>query len=265
MATPEIAVALLSDTHIGRRSKSYNVQIFQERLSRWEKAIKLIVDLHRKAYPIDQLYVLCLGDMVQGERVDRQMMLEELEIPVMEQVQVFADSLASALDSLHQDFTHLSCYGVPGNHGPVGRKPLSSTSNWDLMAYLLLQRQAMTNINFPDNGQDYMIAEIPGAKMLLKHGTDIPMVMTVPFYGITTRALRWKQSIPGWDTMCLGHFHTINELCFNRIPIFMNGTFVSGDEYPVSRLGLEADVRQWLFGVHPEHGVTWRYHIRLEE
>jgi hypothetical protein len=125
------------------------------------------------------------------------------------------------------------------------------------------------------------------------HGDQIPMHMTVPYYGVTTKGLRWRGSIDPdivfatsvldaykdssisptqaiqrmssmpFQYMCMGHFHTANFLQFNNVTTLMNGSLVTDDAYPLKKMGLGNEACQWTFGVHPEHGVTFLYPLIL--
>ena len=64
--------------------------------------------------------------------------------------------------------------------------------------------------------------------------------------------------------VCLGHFHVASMLDWNDIEIFVNGCFVSSNQWVLKKLGLSSSTVQLAFGVHPRKGVTWRYKIRLD-
>ena len=85
----------------------------------------------------------------------------------------------------------------------------------------------------------------------------------MPFYGVDRRTLRLRQNIEDFDYVCLGHFHSLNFLQPSGMPILMNGTFVSGGQYPLYKMGLSERPQQWVFGVHPVNGIAWMYAINL--
>jgi len=63
----------------------------------------------------------------------------------------------------------------------------------------------------------------------------------------------------------MGHFHCLAQIPIEEFDIFMNGAFVTDDEYVLKRLGWGSHPFQWLCGVHPRTGVTWRYKLFLEK
>lgn len=255
----EEAVLLIGDVHAGRRTVSYNLAKMVQRFERLAEDVNTILDIHRRAYNVDKLNIFMLGDMLQGENVLRQMMLEDLDATLVEQKKALVDGLEVFLGKVASK--NWSIFGVMGNHGRLS-KPSSSLANHDYGLYEYLNLRYGDRVVVPR--KDYQVARVLGHGFLLTHGCNIRSYLGLPFYGVTARALRWKQSIPNWDVLCMGHFHTLQELNFSGVPIFMNGTFVSDDEYPVNTLGLVNDTRMWMFGVHPDRPVTWRYALDLD-
>lgn len=76
--------------------------------------------------------------------------------------------------------------------------------------------------------------------------------------------MRWQGSIGDFDYLCMGHFHNATMLDWNGKTIFVNGTFLSDDEWTMQRLGLSSSLCQLLLGVHPKRGVSFVRRIWLE-
>jgi hypothetical protein len=264
MKSKEEAVILIGDVHSGRLTDSYNLNTMSERFENLLNNTNIILGLHRNNSEIGRLNIFLLGDMVQGEDVEKQMMLEELGASIDKQRKAAISGIANFIDNVSVDSVQV--YGVCGNHGNVRRKPRSSMANWDLVLYEMLEQRYnkydRVEVHVPR--KEYQIAKVLNWNYLIVHGCMIRAFLGLPFYGVTTRAIRWKQSIPGWDVLTLGHFHTTQHLDFCNIPIFMNGTFVTDDEYPKTVLGLENDPRMWMFGVHKDRPISWMYKIELE-
>jgi len=91
---------------------------------------------------------------------------------------------------------------------------------------------------------------------------------SVPWYGVE-RDRRRKQElvqrlpIGKFDYMILGHFHTCVQMDTPTGEVFVNGSFVGGDEYSIGNLGRLTEPTQLLFGVSPDGIVSWRFPIRL--
>jgi len=101
---------------------------------------------------------------------------------------------------------------------------------------------------------------------LLVHGDQIPMWANIPWYGITQRAMRWQGGLSGaaFHYLVLGHFHVISNFRWNDVEVFVNGCFVSDDQWVLKHIGMQSSTSQWAFGVHPRRGVSWRYAVGLD-
>jgi hypothetical protein len=291
-------ISLFSDCQVGIKTASYNSEIFRARVRQQTDSVIRIGDLHRYQGPIKELYDFCLGDLVHGERVGKQVNLDELECGVHSQIlDIFVPAKCEQLANYLKKYNRVKVFSVEGNHGwPAGRYSAYG-SNWDVLAMELVKAKLANNKRIEFNierSRFYQLAEIKGHHFLLLHGDQINMYNQVPWYGLTTRTLRWKGSIEpprGFAELVinsvaegklsmdeaidrlmalpyryatLGHFHSWSEVPFNDVDIFLNGTFVTGDEYPLKRLGLGSRPCQWTLGVDTKHGVTWRYPLTLD-
>ncbi len=45
----------------------------------------------------------------------------------------------------------------------------------------------------------------------------------------------------------------------------MGASLVSDDDWALQRLGISSNPSQWLFGVHPRRGITWRYSLCVDD
>lgn len=165
-----------------------------------------------------------------------------------------------------QIFAEVRVWCVRGNHGSMGRFTAAETTNFDDVAYYFLQMFFRDNPRIKFNIADkfYNEAVVLGKKFVLVHGDKIPSTWSIPFYGITTRSMRWQGSIGDYEYLCLGHFHTYNMLEVSNRTVFMNGTFLSDDEWTIKTLGWTSSVCQMLLGVHPKRGVSFVRRIALD-
>ena len=260
----EDAVLLLSDSHVGIKTNSYDSKVFKARMKGILAAVREITDIHRQAYPINTIHIFMLGDIVHNDLIGRFITLDELEMPVINQfIDVAVPEIEKLILSLKRDFKTVNVYGVRGNHGLV-HKFAAQTTNWDSIIYriIAMQMRNQKRINIKLTNDFYQIVTVQGHRFLLVHGDQIPMHLTLPWYGTTTRAMRWQGSMPqDFKYMCHGHFHFPSIIQWNEMEILANGTFVTDDEYVRKKLGLKSLARQIFFGVHPSIGITWRYRI----
>lgn len=264
----EEMVALVSDLQIGHKSPSTNASIISDRLQNYASRIIKVASLHRKAYPIRKLNVFLLGDIIHNEAVGKTVGLDELEMVLSDQMfKIAVPVLERFLTSLSPHFpAGLNVWTIAGNHGKLSKENADS-SNMDNVVYrFLIERlRNFQNIKFNTAfNQFYQMATIMGWKFLLLHGDQIKMTLTLPFYGVTTRAMRLQGAIGKFDYLCMGHFHTANILNWQDSEIIMNGTFVSDDQWVLQKLGMGTSPKQVLFGVHPKQGITFRYLIKLD-
>ena len=265
----EIAVLMVSDLQTGLKFTGFNSHVLRERVRKLAIGVEKVVSLHRRAYPVRRLAVFALGDMVHNDRIGRVISLDELEKVVMEQVfDVASPCLSELLVTLRQTFEMIDVYTVDGNHGSLGKYAAVKT-NWDNVVYRTceLQLAQYPEIRWHIEKKEFwQKVKLGKWVFLLTHGDSIPMHLTLPWYGITTRAMRWQGSLPGRDFqyLCMGHFHTASSLDWNEMEVFVNGAFVTSNGWVLKKLGLASSTVQWFFGVHPRRGVTFRYKIRLK-
>ena len=257
---------LLSDFQVGHRTKTYDNKVFNVRMDILTQKVVKIAHLHRKSHPVKVLNIFLLGDLVQNERIGYLISLDELEGVIKQQVfEWVIPTLSKAISILAQDFEKINLFCVRGNHGGQGRFA-ATTTNWDDVVYHFLEQyfKSTARIKFTIADNFYLFAEIYKWKFLLVHGDQIPFHMTLPYYGLTTRAMRWKGSIGAYDFLAVGHFHSFAHLCFNDLEILMNGAIVSDDDWVKKVIGLDGTCCQTLFSVHPRKGLAFVRKIGLK-
>lgn len=265
---PEELVVLLSDLQIGHKSPTTNAAIISKRCANLASRVLKIVSLHRKAYPIKKLHVFVLGDIVHNEAIGKTVGLDELEMVLSDQMfKIAVPVLERFLLTLLPHFQEgIEVYTIAGNHGKLSKENADS-SNMDNVVYRFLAERLRNykEINFHSAyDKFYQMVEIMGWKFLLIHGDQIKMTLTLPFYGVTTRAMRLQGAVGRFDYLCLGHFHTANILNWQDSEILMNGTFVSDDQWVLQKLGMGTSPKQLVFGIHPNQGITFRYLVKLD-
>lgn len=287
MLNNESAIVTISDTHIGRWTPSYDIKIAEEKLRfLGHKVIKILSTYHPH---IKDVYVVFLGDLVEGEniyptqtysldyltpedarRLEAFLKTQVMPMPTVHGVlqsyiaaKFFAEFIINPLISNRYNTTVI---GVIGNHGRSGKHnhPLN---NLDATCYLFLQllcdRKPVTCNLQPTV---FNVLKVYNWNLLLYHGTRIRMQQTIPFYGILHKGLRWQFNHPFGDIhihgLLLGHFHT----CFyygGEPKIFVSGTLVEDDLYPIENLGMRGVNRLWLIGVTPTQCPSFHYDLDL--
>ena len=260
----EEAVLLLSDFHFGKKTPTYDLDTALQRFSSIFEAVYKIVTLHRNSYPIKKLWVMWLGDIVDGETIFPTQP-HHIDNSVVNQIFSTAKPITSELANAANFFEEVEHVCVPGNHGR-GSKYMNEVSNFDRIFYKVLEIASanIPNMKWSIPNDWYAKAKVLNTEFLLVHGHQIKMIMNLPWYGITTRTSRWglTEKVGGFDIICMGHFHTGSKLAWNKKTVFTNGTMVSGDEFALEVMGLESTESQWFLGIHPERGNTWCYELK---
>ncbi len=261
----EVAVLLAADGHGGKITKSFNKDVYRTRMGNMFEAAMIIVNLHRNMYPINKLRIINLGDNTQGENRFQGSVVGAVEMGARDQTTKLACPIWNdILGSFKQQFAEVEFEGLPGNHGYEKGAP--ETSREDLRLYDLLSagigQQKGITINIHEDW--YGIVDIMGYKVFCWHGDGTPSMQGIPLFAIDRRLKAWHMQFGGFDYAVCGHFHKRHMYEFaNGKEHFMVSTLVSDDEWAQKKLGVSSEPSQWLIGVHPRHGVTWRYALNV--
>lgn len=278
----EQAVLMVSDTHVGKATVSYNLTVCRERFERLGNKVVHLLKEHQPS--VHKVNIFMLGDIVDGEEVypNQAHFLDHIDLKTLERLspmmegwlgtmsanallqvylaaQLVADHLIKPLVSNGLDVT---VYCVAGNHGISSQRTHPST-NFDAFSYLLLA-EAIKPIPVKASPSPYMTVEVCGHRFLLYHGTGIKIYQRIPLYGVMTKSVNWLayKQFGHFDAVCMGHFHVA---CYFPVCpiIFLNGTMVTDDLYPVEKMGVSGVNYFLLFGVTEKHLPSFIYPINL--
>ncbi len=258
---------LISDGHAGKVTKSFNKDVYRERIETLFHAAMTIVNLHREMYPINKLRVVALGDHTQGENPNQGSIVGEIECGARDQTTKIAVPVWNdLLGSFKQEFTEVTVDGFGGNHGHSKLAP--ETSREDFRLYDMLQagigKEKGININICEDFGD--IITILGWKFFCFHSDGIPCQQGIPYFAIDKKIKSYHMQYGGFDYVLSAHFHKrANNEIARGVEHFMNSTIVSDDNWALKVLGISSEPSQWIFGVHPRKGVTWRYPLIVEK
>lgn len=277
--TAQDAVLLFSDTHASETvseeetegMNAYDWDIMVRRMARLQESV--LSHLAHQRFPIRQLHVLMLGDMLSGD------IHEELAItndrPAAEAAVDLAYETARWLDAFVPHFGKVVVRGVPGNHPRATKKPQAkmAQNNGDWLMYKMCEiyHRGNPNIDFQFKRGGYQVHTIADNwRTLLMHGDGIRSTMPgVPWGGvirrITTLEAQFMQAKNPIDYVVLGHFHTRNELDGVGARTFMNGSVKGLDEYSLKQFGSGRPASQTLLTFHPKRGWTGTFPIDLQD
>ena len=280
--TKEQEVAhLLSDCQIGERveaaetggiggDEGYDIDIFAKRLEIWAEKSVSILTQHRKITPIANGQLWYLGDGLENQTIFKGQGARICD-NIAGQFTRGADLLTGAIRYLAGYYECLNIKYLLGNHGRIGDKGENlHYVSWEyLLAQFIKEKlSACTNIVWDVPKSWWSIADVMGWKFYLTHGDDVLRYMGLPYYSIdkydAKMTLLLQQQGISFDYLVMGHHHQCVQWDRPWGEKLINGSFVSGNAFAAKKLQANCRPTQLMFGIGAEHGVTWRYPIRLD-
>lgn len=169
-------------------------------------------------------------------------------------------------------FESVNVVYLPGNHGRRTPKKdfHGAHDNWD---YLIaetarLHCRDIPNVSFLIPDAFSINIDIAGVGFNLSHGDDVRGNLGIPFYGMVRRqkgliALSAAQGGPRIRYFCMGHHHVAASLADIDGELLVNGAWVGTDSYAFNSFSGYREPSQWIHGVNPKHGITWRLNVHL--
>lgn len=272
---PEIAVAMLSDWQLGKRTPTYSSEVCEQRVQRYAEKIAELAGIQRADHPVRELRVWLLGDLVEGELIFPGQ-AHRIDASLYRQVAVDGPRiLGEFLRRALADFDRVHVVAVIGNHGAIGgpvRRESHPETNADTMLYRITEQivrdpRLTWDIADPSGERGwYAIDHIGAYSALLFHGDQVRGGFAgFPFYGLAKKVWGWSTSLPEpFNDVALGHWHTPTRMTLNRITARVNGSTESDNTYALEQLAAAGRPSQWLLFVEPEKGnVTAEYVVRL--
>jgi len=275
----EHVVMHLSDGHhdqIVRPEECGNLEEYNFPIScrRAERYVDTVIDWTqstlRPKFNFQTLTVLAYGDHTSGEIHDH----EKRSYFRNQFRNCFAIAQLHAMmyRDLAPHFDKVNVVYLPGNHGrrTPKKEHQGAQNNWD---YMIAEAARMhcrdiENIDFliPDAFSVNLV--INGVGFNISHGDDIKGHQGIPWYGMVRRqkgliALGAAQGGQRIRYFCCGHHHIASSLADVDGEMIVNGAWLGTDAYAYNSFAGYREPSQWLHGVHPRHGVTWRLAVHL--
>lgn len=273
-----VPTLLCSDWHWGEVVKpsevnwanEYDLKIAHARARKMvDTSLALLFDhIHEPNYPGA---VLCLGgDMLSGN------IHEELtatnDAPIMPCVVDLIGVLRTVIDRYLERFPRLYIPCVTGNHGRMTRKPVAkerNATNFDWLIYQMLAlhyaKDSRVAFNIPDGADCYF--NIYGHRYCLTHGDQfrggdgITGAIMPIIRGRHKKSSRDTSIGQPWDTIVMGHWHTLIQLPHAIVNASLKGL----DEYAYQgNFGFER-AAQALWITHPDNGITFQMPVYVDE
>lgn len=274
----EDVVMHLSDEHMDevvdpksvQGFECYNFDIARIRAETYVERVLNITQNTLSNYVFPNLWILAYGDHTSGEI--HKVMDHSAYRNIFRNCFAISQVHALMIRDLAPYFENINIIYLSGNHGR--RTPKKDYhgpwDNWDYMigqTTMLLTRE-IPNLQFQIPNAFSITVEIAKHVFAIEHGDDIRSWNTIPFYGIERKSRRLVALNAVKDRhinyFVYGHFHTPSSLGdLSNNETIINGSWMATNPYTFNSLSGYTEPMQWLHGVHPEHGITWRYKINL--
>lgn len=267
----EVAILHLSDTQIGKITKSYDTTVAEERVLLAVEKAAYIADLRRKIARVDEMHVYLGGDMIEGEDIFPHQ-AHEIDSSLFDQAcvnapRIFSRAILAALAS----FPRVKVFCVAGNHGRNGPKSTRANplTNWDRVTYQVLRatllgtreaprKELASRLTFTAPEDFYVVDRVFDWGHLLVHGHQVSGGFGgFPWYGVGKKAWGWIDVIEEpWDAMFMGHFHTPAMMTLGYRRVYANGTTESDNDFAKEQLAAAGEPCQRLVFTDAKHGVV---------
>ena len=269
------AVLVLSDWHIGEvvekdeieEFNEYNWALAQKRAYYLQKQFVNWVNVQRSAMTVDELVVVCIGDLVSGSIHYELHVTNEFPAPVQSVrsgilVAKTIAEMAPHFKSVRVEFVTMD------NHSRLTQKPQWKDGGFNSYNYVVgfvakERLSGVKNVEFNMYSSVKALVAIQGWKYLCQHGHGIKGWSGIPWYGTDrhiAREAKSRRSIPTktFDKMIIGHFHQ---------PLWTTDYIVNGSLSGTSELdhgcGRHALPSQVAFLVHPKYGEMNRIEFNV--
>lgn len=274
----EVAVAVLSDWQLAKRTESYSSDVCEQRIDLYADKVLELAEIQRADHPVKELRVYLLGDLVEGELIfPGQAHLVDASL----YRQVVVDGpriLGSFLRRMLANFDKVHVVGVIGNHGAIGgrsRRDMHPESNADAMLMEVTrqmleseQRLTWAPNSTPGERHWYAVDRVGDKAFFLAHGDQIRGGFGgFPWYGFGKKVSGWRTSglVPPFDYALTAHYHTPVRMYLNGITLWGNGSTESGNQYALENMAASGEPCQWLLFCHPQRGVSAEYLVQLDD
>lgn len=227
-------VIALADTHFGEKTKNFNM----------DTADKMVDDLFDSALDAidpsyDEITIVMLGDMVEGDGNIFSSQAYHMEETVMEQIRRCKNAIvrnAHKCSSLLKN-GKVNIYGIPGNHGQKrGANVYDDTFSYDTCVYVGLFDIIETtkkygklnnvNVSFPLDSEESYTVDVKGWKFGLQH--ILPKNLLTPAGQMKIMSKLLNDKI---DAVLTGHTHNATFTNIGKIKVMRVGCMPGPNSY----------------------------------
>lgn len=281
-SSPQSAVLLFSDTHIGAEVKKsqtlglgeYNFEIFLRRLFRLQQSVFSIIQDHTTT-EIPEIVIPILGDMLDGALNHSAECGQSSTM--LEQFYAGGHAIAQFLRNLSV-LAPLRIYGCVGNHTRWQNQKKMPTknrnSNYDMLLYLYVEAllRDIPTIKCEFNAQPFALFDVQGFPFYCGHGDNLrggDKMLGIPNHAMgrmvsTTSQLFTRIGRPAPAYYCVGHLHRPIQVPHSKGSVIVNGAFPGIDGYALGEYFNSSFPLQRFWLMHPKFGKSAEYELRLD-
>jgi hypothetical protein len=251
--------------------EEYNFPISCARAERYvDSVIEWTQDTLSPKFSFPVLWVLAYGDYTSGEihrACERSYYRNQFKncLAIGQLHALMYRDLAAHFEQVHVLY-------LAGNHGRRTPKKdyLGANDNWDYLVAEIarLHCRTMENVSFQIPDAWSTNVNINGVGFNVSHGDDVRSQLSIPWYGMVRRqkgliALGAAAGAQRCRYFVVGHHHAASTLSDVDGELLVNGSWVGTDAFAYNSLSGYREPAQWIHGVNPKHGITWRMNVKL--
>lgn len=219
----ETFVVALADWQLGKSDGGGTKEVIKKVNQMIVDVQQQVKDLRKTGHKIDELYIVGLGDLVEGCDGHYDMQTFSVDLDMRSQVRLAWQLLIKIVKAWAPLFNKVTIACVPGNHGEVrknGRAFTTFGDNWDVHVFEILEaviaenKKAYKHVSFdiPDD-ELVVVTDIRGKKCVFAHGHQFRSGGTNAF----AKQQKWlalqslaKLKADGCDILLSGHYHHLS-------------------------------------------------------
>lgn len=261
------AILVLSDFQAGKKTASYDSDVFRRRLASLASPTRDLAEL----WGIETLHVFCLGDLVEGS-VIYPGQAWHLDSPAFIQAcRTVPEAIYNLIHDLLPSFRKVTVTDVPGNHGRAGpnRAGIPERDNFDSVAIAVLE--ALLKPEIDAKRIDFRACEDPnwwnhrevlGHGCLLVHGNQLSPTT----HKLKQAMLGWHAApeIPDFRFLLLGHWHQRTIVSVNGLEARISPSLDSDCQFAMEKLQATSEPAQMLYVMHRKHGIVGEHELKVD-
>jgi hypothetical protein len=269
---PEVALWHMTDWQGAKKTPSYDSEVMRKRVLEFaDKAVR-ITEIHRADHPVDEVFILFGGDMIEG-LFNFPGQAFEIDSTLFEQYVNVSRLCVDVVRYALANYKKVTVVPEWGNHGRIGSKRdnVPRSDNFDRMCYELAKQllAGEKRLTWQDCPEDIQRVEIGNYRALLIHGDEVGRNGFASPGAIVQHANRWRSGAYSWEfrDVYIGHYHTHAEWAMaNGLgAVYQTGSTESENRYAGVNLAASATPSQRLHFIDPVKGrVTAGYKVWLD-